>query len=81
MGFKYTVSALLLLAIVAAAAIMQKLKEHFGSSQGGALIQLMAGRVSSEHEVAMEREYNKRRVAEDIIGMTEPERKPYPANL
>ena len=62
---------------------MNKLKEHFGASQGGALIQLAAGHVASEEEVAQNLAYERRRVTQDIYAMTEPERitAPYPANV
>lgn len=57
-------------------------KEGFGASQGGAQVQLAAGRVYSEDQLAELMRYQKRAVVRDILDMTEPESKqgPYPAN-
>jgi len=56
----------------------RRIKESFMASQGGAMIQLMAGHVASEEEVAANLEYQKKRVTSDILNMTEPERFPGP---
>jgi hypothetical protein len=53
--------------------------EYFAASQGGALIQLAAGHVASEAEVAANFEYQKRQIAKDIQDMTEPSTRPFPA--
>jgi len=56
-------------------------KEPFAASQGGALIQLATSHVASEEEVLANLEYEKRQVTRDILKMTEPERSsgPFPA--
>ena len=60
----------------------QIIKEPFAASQGGAQIQLAAGRVYSEDDMAELLKYQKRTVVRDIIDLTEPESRPgpYPAN-
>ena len=57
-------------------------KEPFAASQGGALVQLMAGKVYSEDEMEEMLKYQKKAVVRDIVYLTEPESKPgpYPAN-
>jgi len=57
-------------------------KEPFAASQGGAQIQLAAGRVYSEEDMVDLLKQQKRTVVRDIIDLTEPESKPgpYPAN-
>lgn len=56
--------------------------EPFAASQGGAQVQLMAGKVYSEDEMEQMLKYQKRAVVRDIVDLTEPESKPgpYPAN-
>jgi len=56
--------------------------EPFAASQGGAQIQLMAGKVYSEDEMETMLKYQKRAVVRDIVDLTEPESQggPYPAN-
>jgi len=56
----------------------KRINESFMASQGGALIQLMAGHVASEEEVAANLEQQKKQVTSDILNMTEPERFPGP---
>jgi hypothetical protein len=59
-----------------------EINEPFAASQGGALIQLMAGKVYSENEMEEMLKYQKKAVVKDILGLTEPDSQsgPYPAN-
>lgn len=59
-----------------------QMNEPFAASQGGAQIQLMAGKVYSEDEMEEMLKYQKKAVVRDIIDLTEPETQggPYPAN-
>ena len=80
MEYRYTLTALLLLTVLLAAAGLRQV-EKFAASQGGVLVQLASSHVASEEEVAMNREYEKRRVTQDIYDMTEPDRSPGPKPL
>jgi hypothetical protein len=59
-----------------------EMNEPFAASQGGAQIQLMAGKVYSEDEMEELLKYQKKAVVRDIVDLTEPESMPgpYPAN-
>lgn len=59
-----------------------KCNEAFAASQGGAQVQLKAGKVYSEEEMSELLKYQKHAVVRDIVSLTEPESKggPYPAN-
>jgi hypothetical protein len=74
MKYAYTIIALLIVVPLLLVAFHRSQKEAFGASQGGAQIQLATSHVASEEEVAANYEYNKRRVSQDILDMTEPER-------
>ena len=69
---------LLFLIFICLLMIVIRTTENFAASQGGALIQLMAGHVGSEEEMAQQCQMNKRIVVRDILNMTEPEGLPGP---
>lgn len=74
MKYPLTTIALVLVAILIGTAFLKKFgREAFAASQGGALVQLMSSHVASEEEVRANMEYEKRRVAQDIRDMTEPD--------
>jgi hypothetical protein len=74
MKYRFTILALLLVVPILLIAAFNKIrKEPFAASQGGVLVQLASSHVASEEEVRANMEYEKRRVAQDIYDMTEPD--------
>ena len=74
MKYPLTTVALVVVAILIGTAFLKKFgREAFAASQGGVLVQLMSSHVASEEEVRANMEYEKRRVAQDIRDMTEPD--------
>uniref|UniRef100_A0A6C0KX91 Uncharacterized protein n=1 Tax=viral metagenome TaxID=1070528 RepID=A0A6C0KX91_9ZZZZ len=82
MKYPLTTIALVLVVILIGTAFLKKYgKEPFAASQGGVLVQLMSSHVASEEEVRANMEYEKRRVAQDIREMTEPDSRRGPVPL
>jgi len=85
MKINYTVVGLCIVlapVLILALHLYNTKKENFAASQGGAQIQLIAGHVASEQEIAEMVKYQKRQVVKDLLNLTEPERYPgpYPSN-